>query len=242
MAPILNKIGAISLIYLDPPYPNESRNSLNNKTFYNFAIMKIQEINKLADIYQRLSKGMIDHDKYTYYAITHHSTAIEGSTLTEKQAVTVLGTYDTAKGDFRLGSVRAGNRAFPDFKKVPAMVKQLCENVNKEIKTAATFEQRCNLAFKVHFDFVSIHPLGDGNGRDSRLLMNYIQARFKLPLSVVFKQDRLKYIAALESARNKADITLFYKFMYDQYAKFLKMEIDLLNDSPGERKKGKPKA
>ena len=256
--------------------------------------MKIQEINKLCEIYQRLSKGMIDHDKYTYYAVTHHSTAIEGSTLTEMQAVnlleygqtagrkpiehhfmildyfkaleftlksareekpitipllqaiaaivktntgetvnTVLGTYNTAKGDFRLGSVRAGIRTFPDYKKVPAMVKQLCDSINKEIKTAKTFEDRCNLAFKIHFDFVSIHPYGDGNGRTSRLLMNYIQARFNLPLSIVFKQDRLKYVAALENARAKEDITLFYKFMYDQYAKFLKMEIELLRDSPG---------
>jgi Fic family protein len=52
--------------------------------------VKIQEINKLADIYLKLSKGMIDHDKYTNYVITHHSTAIEGSTLTEKQSVNLL--------------------------------------------------------------------------------------------------------------------------------------------------------
>ncbi len=253
--------------------------------------MKIQEINKLADNYLRLSKGMIDHDKYTYYAITHHSTAIEGSTLTQNQAVNLLeygataakkpiehhfmildyfkalkytlnaakeeqpltvefiqsiaakvktntgetvntipGTYDTANGDFRLGSVRAGNRTFPDHKKVPAMVKQLCDNVNYEIKNSKTFEDKCNLAFKVHFDFVSIHPFGDGNGRTSRLLMNYMQSRFKLPLSIVFKQDRVKYVAALEGARNKEDISLFYKFMYDQYAKFLKNEIAALSE------------
>jgi len=260
--------------------------------------MKIQEINKLAVLYQRLSKGMIDHDKYTYYAITHHSTAIEGSTLTEKQAVnlleygktagnkpiehhfmvldyfnaleftlnaakeekpvtitlvkaiaakvktntgetvnTIIGTYDTAKGDFRLGSVRAGNRTFPDYKKASEMVKKLCDSINKEIKTAKTFEDHCNLAFKIHFDFVSIHPFGDGNGRTSRLLMNYIQARFNLPLSIVFKQDRLKYVEALENTRTKEDITLFYKFMYDQYAKFLKMEIELLSTSPDAPKK-----
>ncbi len=58
--------------------------------------MKIQEINKLADIYLKLSKGMIDHDKYTYYAITHHSTAIEGSSLTEKQSVNLLEYGQTA--------------------------------------------------------------------------------------------------------------------------------------------------
>ena len=253
--------------------------------------MKIQEINKLADIYLKLSKGMIDHDKFTYYAITHHSTAIEGSTLTEKQSVnlleygqaagkkpiqdhfmildyfaalkftlnlakekkplsasliqsiaalvkintgetvnTISGTYHTAKGDFRTGTVRAGNRTFPDFRKVPAMVKQLCEQTNEEIKKVKTFEEKCNLAFKVHFDFVSIHPFGDGNGRTSRLLMNYIQARFNLPLSIVFKQDRIKYVEALESARNKEDITVFYRFMYDQYRKFLKAEIENLSD------------
>jgi len=257
--------------------------------------MKIQDINKLAVLYQQLSKGMIDHDKYTYYAITHHSTAIEGSTLTEKQAVnlleygttagskpiehhfmildyfkaleftlkaareekavtipllqaiaskvkintgetvnTVLGTYETAKGDFRLGSVRAGTRTFPDHKKVPAMIKKLCDNINKEIQTAKSFEDRCNLAFKAHFDFVSIHPFGDGNGRTSRLLMNYIQARFNLPLSIVFKQDRIKYVTALENARTKDDITLFYKFMYNQYEKFLKTEINLLRSTPGK--------
>lgn len=251
--------------------------------------MQASEVNKLADLYQKLSKGMIDHDKYTYYAITHHSTAIEGSTLTEKQAVnlleygktagskpiehhfmvldyfnalkyilkaakeqepittefiqsvaakvktntgetvnTVLGIYDTAKGDFRLGSVRAGSRTFPDYKKVPGMVKDLCEKVNNDIKTAKTFEEHCEIAFKIHFDLVSIHPFGDGNGRTSRLLMNYIQARFDLPLSIVFKQDRIKYIDALESARTKGDIAIFYKFMFDQYAKFLKMEIALL--------------
>ncbi len=254
--------------------------------------MKIQEINKLADIYLKLSQGMIDHDKYTYYTITHHSTAIEGSTLTEKQSVnlleygkpaalkpmqdhfmvldyfkalkytlqlakekkplsssliqsiaaqvktntgetvnTALGTYHTDKGDFRTGTVRAGNRTFPDYKKVPALVKQLCEQANEEIKKIKTFEEKCNLAFKVHFDFVSIHPFGDGNGRTSRLLMNYIQSRFNLPLSIVFKQDRIKYVEALESARNKEDISIFYRFMYDQYRKFLKSEIEQLEDA-----------
>ncbi len=52
--------------------------------------MKIQEINQLADVYLNLSKRMIDHEKYSYYTITHHSTAIEGSTLTEKQSVNLL--------------------------------------------------------------------------------------------------------------------------------------------------------
>jgi len=244
---------------------------------------------------------MIDHDKYTYYNITHHSTAIEGSSLTEKQSVnlleygqtagkkpiqdhfmvldyfkalkhtlnlakektplstsiiqsiaslvktnmwetvnTISGTYDTAKGDFRTGTVRAGNRTFPDYKKVPAMVKLLCEKTNAELGKVKTFEEKCNLAFNVHFDFVSIHPFGDGNGRTSRLLMNYIQSWFNLPLPIVFKQDRIKYVEALESARNKENIAIFYRFMYGQYGKFLKSEIVQLGGIMAVVTKNKP--
>ena len=252
--------------------------------------MNTKQLQILAKEYQKLSKGEVDFNKYAYYAITHHSTSIEGSTLTESQVINLLeygkpainkpfehhqmvfdhfqalqfvvkaatdktlftpqliqqigskvmnstggivnalmGNYDISKGDFRLGSVRAGNRSFPDYKKVPTLIQKLCEETNAKLKSAKTFEQKCELSFKVHFDFVSIHPFGDGNGRTSRLLMNYIQAYFGLPLSIVHKQDRIRYINALEAARNKEELTPFYAFMYAQYAKFLKNEIKHLN-------------
>jgi Fic family protein len=120
------------------------------------------------------------------------------------------------------------------------MVKQLCEQTNEEIKKVKSFEEKCNLAFKVHFDFVSIHPFGDGNGRTSRLLMTYIQAWFNLPLSIVFKQDRIKYVEALESARSKEDIAIFYRFMYGQYGKFLKAEIEQLGGIQTVKENKKP--
>ena len=254
--------------------------------------METTKIEQLAKEYQKLAKGVINYERYTWYAIAHHSTAIEGSTLTEKQSIdllefgktaakkpledqlmlmdyynalkytlsvatetkpvlyisipilkaiaakvklntgeiinTPLGTFDTAKGDFRLCSVRAGTRLFPDFRKVPDLVKNLLNSLNADMVKAKTFEDKCNIAFRAHFGLVSIHPFGDGNGRTSRLLMNYVQAHFNLPLGIVYKQDRLKYIEALESARKKEDITPFLKFMYSQYAKFLKHEINRL--------------
>jgi Fic family protein len=251
--------------------------------------METAKIQQLAEEYQELAKGVINYERYTWYAISHHSTAIEGSTLTEKQSIdllefgktaakkpmedhlmlldyynalqftlktaseknpviyvtadllrtiaskvklntgetvnSALGTFDTAKGDFRLCSVRAGTRLFPDCRKVPDMVKKLCNNLSINMINAKTFEEKCSLAFQAHFELVSIHPFGDGNGRTSRLLMNFVQAHFNLPLSIVYKQDRLKYIEALENARKKEDIEPFLKFMYRQYAKFLKEEI-----------------
>jgi Fic family protein len=244
----------------------------------------IKKIKTLIDAYRKATKDFIDYQKYNYYALTHHSTALEGSTLTEKQVVnlleygktfnlpfdellmvsdhfkalsfvvlqaekkrsispelikeinaqvmqntggivrTALGEYDSSKGDFRLSMVRAGVRTFPDFKKVPDLVKNFCKETNEGIKNAKNLEQKCKVAFKAHFDLVSIHPFADGNGRTSRLIMNYIQAYFGLPLSLVLKKDKITYIDILEETRKKDDIDIFYDFMFEQYASFLKKE------------------
>lgn len=254
--------------------------------------MKIQEIETLIQQFQYLAQGRVDFHKYAYYAITHHSTAIEGSTLTENQVVdlleygktvpdkpfshhlmaydhfralefvvneaeeqrsspekikitlpflqeiaahvmhgtggpvnTALGSYDTSKGDLRLGSVRAGSRTFPDAKKVPDLLKSFCQDTNAQILAAMTVEQKLQAGFKAHFDLVSIHPFGDGNGRISRLLMNFIQTLLRIPMSVVFVSDRFQHLEALEQARREEDLAPFYDFMMGQYGKFLAWEI-----------------
>lgn len=141
---------------------------------------------------------------------------------------TALGEYDTSKGEYRLSGVYAGKRQFPDSKKVPKLMKELIENINNELSTITTNEDKLKLSFRIHFEFVTIHPFGDGNGRTARLLMNYIQSYYELPISLVYKQDKMKYVEALEKAREKEDLEPFYKFMFKQYEKFLKQEIKLL--------------
>jgi Fic family protein len=81
------------------------------------------------------------------------------------------------------------------------------------------------LSFAAHFDLVTIHPFYDGNGRTSRLLMNYIQAYYKLPLAIVYKEDRAEYFQALTQSRKKEDTGVFLKFMKGQYKKLLSTEI-----------------
>ena len=78
----------------------------------------------------------------------------------------------------------------------------------------------------IHFQFESIHPFYDGNGRTSRLLMNYLQKKFDLPLAIVFKEDKNEYFTALQDARKLNQISPFYAFMYGQYYKFLDLEIE----------------
>lgn len=65
------------------------------------------------------------------------------------------------------------------------------------------------LAAWTHAEFVRIHPFVDGNGRTSRMLMNYqlMSAGF-LPVSIA-KENRLEYYDALEAYGTKGNLQPF---------------------------------
>ena len=98
---------------------------------------------------------------------------------------TLLGTFDSSLGQFRTVSAMAGSRMFLDAKKIPAAVDTLLKKVNTALPAAKTIRQVYDLSFLAHLQLVSIHPFGDGNGRTSRLLMNYIQQFRGLPLCLI---------------------------------------------------------
>ncbi len=252
------------------------------------------------DEYNQLGiTDVIDHTLFNLIAIDHHSTRIEGSTLTEietqvlinegrtpkgkplkyslmvkdhhtallytidkaksKQAIsvnllqeinarvmkntgkvynTMLGTIDSATGAFRKGNVAAGISYFPNYDKVKLLTKELAEKLNESLKAASSIKEQLNLSFDAHFNLVSIHPYYDGNGRTSRLLMNYIQYYYGLPLAIVHSEDKAAYIGALVDRRKYDDLEIFRKFMADEYAAFLKDEInkfrEMKNPSKGK--------
>ncbi|MCL1834278.1 MAG: Fic family protein, partial [Leptospirales bacterium] len=136
---------------------------------------------------------------------------------------TAAGDFDAGKGEYRLVGVHAGKRTFPDYRKVPVLMKKLIEYIDTEQKKKNI--DALQFAFEVHFRFVSIHPFADGNGRVARLLMNYILAYYGLPMLIVSKADRLKYIDILYNAQENGNMTPFYEFMLQQYIRFLKHEI-----------------
>ena len=76
---------------------------------------------------------------------------------------------------------------------------------------------------------VHIHPFLDGNGRTARLLMNYIQAYYRLSLGLIFEEDKQSYYAALQSVQEHGDHEHYYAFMFAQYEKYLKGEINRAN-------------
>lgn len=53
---------------------------------------------------------------------------------------------------------------------------------------------------RAHARFEQIHPFLDGNGGAGRLVLNLILVRLGYPPAIIFKGDRRRYLAALQSA------------------------------------------
>lgn len=238
--------------------------------------------------YNSLRLGdMVDYNKYYIYSIIAHSTAIEGSTLSEKDTQLLLdegitkkgnivehlmnldlnnayqyaietakqktsvtpellknisalilkstgsimnvpaGTFDSAKGDYRLCGVSAGvgGKSYMNYQKVPTKVEQLCDELNKRVAVVNELKDIYNLSFDAHFALATIHPWIDGNGRAARLLMNYLQFYHDVTPTKIFKEDRAEYIVSLQKGQEQESTLPFREFMAKQHLKSLKTEI-----------------
>lgn len=142
---------------------------------------------------------------------------------------TPLGEIDNSKGEYRKSGVIAGTTLFPDAQKIPALMKSLIENYS-DIETTSIIDA-INTAASIHFDFVSIHPFYDGNGRTARLLMNYIMTINNLPFIVLNKENKQQYIDSLRKTRKNEDINIFQNFVKEQYLIQLNNELLALKNS-----------
>lgn len=76
------------------------------------------------------------------------------------------------------------------------------------------------LAALVHLKFVTIHPFGDGNGRISRLMMNYVLDKFGYPMIIIkYSEDRNSYYNALERAQMRHNEIIFLQWFMRRYFK-----------------------
>ena len=75
------------------------------------------------------------------------------------------------------------------------------------------------LAALAHLKFVTIHPFGDGNGRITRLVMNFILNRKKYPLLDITYEGKNSYYNALERSQIKKDDRIFLQWFAKKYIK-----------------------
>jgi len=257
-----------------------------------------QEIEELNQEFIQLGINQsVDYDKYYLYSLITHSTAIEGSTLTEmetqllfdegvtakgkplvhhlmnedlRQAYefakeeakkhvainpgflrklnatlmrttgsihsTMAGSFDSSKGEYRLCGVTEGigGRSYMNYLKVPEKIEEFC-NILSDKQQLVSLQEQYKLSFNAHLNLATIHPWVGGNGRASRLLMNYIQFCYGLFPTKIFKEDRDGYILSLQESQDKENSQPFLDFMASQLKKSLSLEIEKYN---GSRNKG----
>ncbi len=103
----------------------------------------------------------------------------------------------------------------PNHELVDGLLKNLFKWYNNEKETLDPTLLSCLF----HFRFVSIHPFNDGNGRMSRLAMNFILYRKKMPMYDISYKIRASYFFALERANMKNNEIHFIQFFYKNYLK-----------------------
>ncbi len=141
---------------------------------------------------------------------------------------TYLGKTDPSKGDFRLIQASMDEKKdYPDFKDVPALIEKLCNTTTEHINKIKGNDV-LKLAADLHFRIISIHPFVSGNRRTSRLLMNYVQLYRNNPLTVIFSEDREKYIEAINKTEETNDPEIFRNFICGQQIKFYEAEMKRL--------------
>jgi Fic family protein len=231
---------------------------------------------------------VLDIQKFNMISITHHSTRIEGSTLSETETSLLLeegitakgkpldqqlmvedhyhalkftlslaeqkqplspdlltsiaaavmkrtgtavnaaaGSWDAAKGEFRKAAVRSQKQYYAAYDKVPELVRQLCLHLQSKIKTVHSTQEILELAFSAHYNLVQIHPWSDGNGRTSRLLMNFIEHYHNQPLTVVRSEGKQEYIDAILASKENEDLSYINAFLANEHLHHLKEEINL---------------
>lgn len=107
--------------------------------------------------------------------------------------------------------------------RVPEEMEKLITFINKNLENYHPVE----LAAKVHYRLVSIHPFDDGNGRVSRLVMNLIVMRAGYPPIVVKNETREDYYLALRKA-DKGDMKNLLSLFHDEMANSLGIMLQVL--------------
>jgi Fic family protein len=104
---------------------------------------------------------------------------------------------------------------------IQPLLKEYFSWYNKNKKTINPVE----LAGLAHLKLVTIHPFGDGNGRISRLVMNYVLHKEGYPMMNIPYENRTSYYNALERAQTKKQDTIFIQWFIKKYLKENKQYI-----------------
>ncbi|MDI6770004.1 MAG: Fic family protein [Anaerolineales bacterium] len=150
--------------------------------------------------------------------------AISEADILDIQRLILSKIEDANAGRYRSVAVRIAGAAvvLPNPVKVP----QLMAEFVHWLQTAQGHP--AEVAAQAHYRLVSIHPFVDGNGRTARLLMNLILVREGYPPAIIRKEDRRKYINALEKAQTGGSRDDFTALIYEAVGRSLDIYLEAL--------------
>jgi len=120
----------------------------------------------------------------------------------------------------KAGYIRETNVGIKDSDYVPPpghIVKRLVEDFFGWYERNKMKLNPVILAALVHLKFVTIHPFRDGNGRISRLMMNFILYKNYYPMHDIESGDKNSYYNALERSQLEQNENIFLRWLVKQY-------------------------
>jgi Fic family protein len=99
---------------------------------------------------------------------------------------------------------------------VPPPKEAVLDAMEKYFEVLKNDDNILSKAILGHFIFGFIHPYIDGNGRISRFIMNTILISYGLPWIIIKKEERNRYMSALEQASNHDNIIPFTEFILEK--------------------------
>ncbi|WP_176214785.1 Fic family protein [Reichenbachiella faecimaris] len=129
-----------------------------------------------------------------------------------------IGKYKSTPNSVRLRSGEIHNYASPE--ETPTLMGELMEWYRENMNHLNPI----HLAALFHYKFVCIHPFDDGNGRVSRLIMNYILFKNNLPPIIIKSKDKEKYLTALQKA-DVGDLEAIVSYIESQMIWSLELSI-----------------
>lgn len=137
------------------------------------------------------------------------------------------GINDANAGNYRTVNVRIGGAEHvpPDQFVVPELMERFIVWYREEAMKLHLVER----AARVHSDFVKIHPFVDGNGRTSRLLMNWELVKSGYPAAVLPVARRFEYYRALDQDQVHGNPEPFYQLVEDTVREGFRPYFEALN-------------
>src|SRR3989344_5615740 len=194
-------------------YFDESR-----KEMIDFIMQKFNAYRKKAG-----KSGTENFNEWFFTELTYNSTAIEGSSLSKRETSMIINDNIVPKNarlkeisevrnhkealEFLLGYIGDVNEKL--ILKLHSIVLKNIKDDAGKYRKVPVFIMGENTIFSMKF--VSIHPFTDGNGRLSRLLMNYILKKNGYPEINIYIKDRNNYLRAVRKA-NDGDYQMICDF------------------------------